>query len=348
MAFDANAETARASQDRIADELMRAPGIESIAFVDRFPFAGTWSPPVVVETDGGRLATRTLANYVSPAYFQTTGIPIQRGRTFTSVEAGGPSRAAIVSESAARRFWPGEDPIGKRVSLDLTFGGTLTAFDVVGVAKDVRSASLSRLDPAYVYLPTRPGVSYNLLIKGTNGPTATYATVRNVVKGLSATAAAGIRVLSLHEGPMMQSQLLMTLLLAEFAAMLACIAIGLAAVGVYGVTAYLVSQRTKEIGIRMALGATAGDVVRLIVRQGVAPVCVGATIGLVLAGGASATLNSTLITPSTPDLLFGVSHWDPVAFVVLPMLLAGVAATASYVPARRATKVDPLLALRCE
>jgi macrolide transport system ATP-binding/permease protein len=347
-AFDANPEKARALQDRIAEELTRTPGIEGVALLDRFPFAGTWSPPVIVEADGRRLATRTLANYVSPAYFQTTGIPIQRGRTFTVVETTGASGVAIVSESAARRFWPGEDPIGKRLSLDLTFSGTLTAFDVVGVAKDVRSANLSRPDPAYVYLPTRPGVRYNLLIRSAKGPTATYATVRDVVEAMSPTAASGIRVLSLHDGPMMQSQLLMTRLVAEFAVVLACIALVLAAVGVYGVTAYLVSQRTQEIGIRMALGATAGDVSRLIVRKGVAPVFVGAMVGLVLAGGASTALNSTLITPSTPDLLFGVSHWDPVAFVVLPMLLAAIAATASYVPARRATKVDPLLALRCE
>jgi len=255
---------------------------------------------------------------------------------------------AIVSESAARRFWPDQDPIGKRLSLDLTFKGQLTAFDVVGVVRDVRSANLSRVDPAYVYLPTRPGASYNLMIRSAKGAPATSAAVRAVVEALEAGSASSVRVASLHDGPMMQSQLLMAQSLATFAAALAFIAIVLAAVGVYGVTSYLVTQRTQEIGIRMALGATAMDVLRLIVRQGVAPVFAGSIVGLALAAAASTALHSTLLNPGAPDLLFGVRPWDPVSFVVLPMILAAIAAAASYVPARRATTVDPLLALRCE
>jgi ABC-type antimicrobial peptide transport system permease subunit len=185
-------------------------------------------------------------------------------------------------------------------------------------------------------------------MRSEQGTRATYAAVRAVVESLDPAAASALRVVNLQDSPMMQSQLFMAGLLARFAAALACIAIGLAAVGVYGVTAYLVSQRTQEIGIRMALGATRGDVLRLVVRQGVTPVCIGALVGLVLAAAASTGLHSTLVSPSAPDLLFGIRPLDPVSFVVLPMLLAGVAAIASYVPARRATQVDPLLALRCE
>jgi macrolide transport system ATP-binding/permease protein len=350
MSFDANPVRARASQDRIAEALARTPGIDGVALIDRFPFGGTWSPPVVVKEDGSaaRLATRTLANYVSPSYFQTAGIPIQRGRTFTSAETDAGAAVAIVSESAAKRFWPGKDPLGRRLSLDLTFTGQLTEFDVVGLAKDVRSANLSRLDPAYVYLPTRRGLSYNILIRSAQDAPAMFAAVRRVVESLEPTMASTVSVTSLHDGPMMRSQLLMTQLLARFAATLACIALILAAAGIYGVTAYVVSQRTREIGIRMALGATAGDVLQLIVRQGVAPAVFGAFVGLVFAGVASTVLHSTLVTPSTPDLLFGVAPWDPVSFMGLPILLAAIAAAASYIPARRATKVDPLLALRCE
>jgi ABC-type antimicrobial peptide transport system permease subunit len=140
----------------------------------------------------------------------------------------------------------------------------------------------------------------------------------------------------------------MTNLVARSISALAMIAIILAAVGVYGVTSYLVSQRTQEIGIRMALGATSGDVLRLIVRQGTTPVCVGAAVGLLLAGVVSTGVHGMLISPSSPDLLFGVRAWDPVSFVALPLLLAATAGLASYVPARRATTVDPLLALRCD
>jgi macrolide transport system ATP-binding/permease protein len=348
MDFDANPEKARALQDRLSAALTRSPGIESVALLDRLPFAGTWSPPVVVDAEGRRLATRTLANYVSPAYFQTAGIPIQRGRTFSSDEARESASVAIVSESAARRFWPAQDPIGKRVSLDLEFDGRLTGFEVVGVAKDVRSANLSRVDPAYVYLPVRPAVSSNILIRSASSATATYNTVRTAVAALDPVAGPGIRVTTLQDGPMMQSQLLITQLLARFVTALACIAIALAAVGIYGVTAYLVSQRTREIGIRMALGATTRRLLWVIVRQSTAPVHSGAVVGLLVAAAVSAGLHSLLVSPSSPDLLFGLAAWDPFSFVLLPMLLAAIAATASYVPARRAATVDPLLALRSE
>jgi putative ABC transport system permease protein len=350
MAFDPDPARARMLQERMRERLTGTPGIEGAALIERFPFGGTWSPPVVVEDDKSarRLATRTLANYVSPDYFQTAGIPIERGRTFTRAEGDAGADVAIVSEAAAKRFWPGEDPLGRRLSLDLTFGGQLAGFEVVGVARDVRSANLSRVDPAYVYLPTRRGASYNLLIRSASDPAATFAAVRRAVESLDPTLVPTVSVTSLHDGPMLRNQLLTTELLARVAVTLGGIALILTAIGIYGVTAYLVSQRTREIGIRMALGAEGGHVLRLIVRQGITPVIIGAALGVVAAGGASSVVHRTLVMPSTPDLLFGVGPWDPASFLTLPLLLAAIAAVASYLPARRATKVDPLLALRSE
>jgi hypothetical protein len=260
-----------------------------------------WAGPFFAKTIGERVPIPSSASY-----FQTAGIPIQRGRTFARADGDAGTAVAIVSESAAKRFWPGEDPLGRRLSLDLTFTGQLTEFEIVGVARDVRSANLSRIDPAYVYLPTRRETSYYLLISGASDHAATFAAVRGIVESLDPTTVPTLSVARLHDGPMMRSQFLMTQLLARFAATLAGIALVLAGIGIYGVTAYLVSQRTLEIGIRMALGATAGEVLRLIGRQGVAPVIVGAALGLVFAGGASTVLHGTLIMPSTPDLLFGV------------------------------------------
>jgi ABC-type antimicrobial peptide transport system permease subunit len=136
--------------------------------------------------------------------------------------------------------------------------------------------------------------------------------------------------------------------LGTFVGVLACLALPLAAVGIYGVMAYLVSQRTREIGIRMALGASRADVVSLILRQGIRPVIVGSSIGLLLSAAASSIVHAFLVFPGSPDMLFGGSFLDPASFVGLPCFLAAVALLASYVPARRASKVDPMVALRYE
>ena len=146
----------------------------------------------------------------------------------------------------------------------------------------------------------------------------------------------------------MRIQRLLPEMLGLFVGILACLALPLAAVGIYGVMAYLVSQRTREIGIRMALGATRADVLRLILSQGMRPVAIGATLGLLLSAVASSAVHALLVFPGSPDMLFGVSFLDPVSFVGLSCFLGAVALLASYIPARRAMKVDPMAALRYE
>jgi predicted permease len=341
---------ATAMQQRIVIGLADTPHIQSVALTDRFPFGGTWSPPVSVgdgTTPAGKRTSRTLANRVSGSYFETMGIGIARGRTFThSDEQDGST--AIVSESAARHLWPNEDPIGKRLSLDMDFRGHLEEFEVVGVAKDVRSANVSRVDPSYVYLSTRAGTEYNLLVRSDADPVQVASAVASTIANIQGHVPADLRVMRLKDSPLMRLQLAMPGLIAPVVLALACVALLLAGIGIYGVTSYVTSQRTREIGIRMALGAVAGNVQWLMIRQALMPVIIGAAFGLVFAAAVSQVLQSTLVMPSSPDLLFGVAALDPAAFIGMFAFAMAVAVAASYAPTHRATAVDPLAALRCE
>ena len=348
MSFGKDPARAAQLQQRVLDRLNAGSGVEGAALVDRFPFTGTWSPPVVVDGLTKQISTRTLANYVSGRYFDTLGIPLLRGRTFTVPEAQAGAPIAIVSASAARRFWPDDDPIGRRVKIDLRFNRQFAEFEVVGVVADVRSANLSRVDPAYVYLPTRTTAVYNIVVRSGRDAAATRTAVRDVVRTVDGTFARSVSVTSIEDGSFLRTQLTTSQLLALVAGMLACLAVLLAAAGLYGVTAYYASQRTREIGIRMALGADAGDVRRLVMRQTIVPTLVGSTLGLLASMGVASVLRATLVSPSTPDLLFGIGAFDPITFLGVPSFLAAVAAVASYVPSRRASRVDPLVALRYE
>jgi predicted permease len=339
-----------AMQRRIADRLADTPNIRSVALIDRFPFAGTWTPPVVVGGDShaaGKRTLRTLANYVSGSYFQTMGIGIERGRTFTRTDEQS-GTTAIVSESAARQLWLNEDPIGQRLALDMDFRGDLAEFEVVGIAGDVRSANVSRRDPSYVYLPTRPSTPYNLLVRSDADPIQVSSIVTKTIASVEGHVPADLAVVRLTDSPFMRVQLAIPGIIAPFVLALACLALLLAGIGIYGVTSFISSQRTREIGIRMALGAVAGKVQWMMVRQTLTPVAIGAIFGLLGAAAVSRLLHSTLIMPSSPDLLFGVDALDPTSFVGMFTFGMVVAVVASYAPARRATAADPLTALRCD
>nr|HEV7954658.1 ABC transporter permease [Candidatus Acidoferrales bacterium] len=348
--FDRPADAQRSNTvvRQIADHLGATPEIENFCIVDRIPFTGTWTPPVIAE---GSAATpennpaRTLANYVSPAYFATLEIPILRGRTFNEEEIAMGTKVAIVSRSASQRFWPGEDPIGRRVKLDLDFRGNWTEFEVVGVAKDVRTANLSRMDASFVYVPINPSklYDYNVLVRPRPDVINNPASLGSALRSWEPEIELGQSLESF-----LRVQRVMPEAIAKFAAILAVLAVLLAAVGIYGVMAYLVSQRRREIGIRVALGAMPGDILRVILAQGLRPVFAGGLIGLLLCAGLASMLRAMLNFPGSPDLLFGVSAFDPETFVGFTLLLAAVALLACYVPARRALKVDPMVALRYE
>jgi predicted permease len=341
---------AASTQQRIVEALAQSPDIQRVALTDRFPFAGTWSPPVIVDdpsSPAGKRTMRTLANYVSPAYFDTMGIRIERGRAFAAGDAQ-TATAAIVSESAARRLWANDDPLGRRLTLDTDFRGHFAEFEVVGVARDASTANVSRPDPAYVYLSTRAGSAYNLLLRSNADIAGVVSATTQAIKTVEGRVPTDLRVMRLRDSPFMRVQLALPAIIAPFVVALALVALLLAGIGIYGVTSYITSRRTREIGIRMALGAVAGSVQWMIVRQALVPVALGAAFGLLGAAALSQVLQSTLVMPSSPDLLFGVSALDPTAFIGTFAFAMMVAGAASYIPARRATTFDPLTALRCE
>lgn len=342
---------APALQSRIVDRLHQAPEIQDVALVDRFPFSGTWTPPAIADDPGNpsqKRSSRTLANFVSGSYFRTMGIPIQLGRAFTSAEDESSRAVAVVSEAAARRLWPHDDPIGKQLSLDMDFRGHLAEFEVIGVAKDVRSANVSRVDPAYVYLPTRSKTIYNVLVRSDLETVRVAAAARAAVEAADRRLLPSVHVAKLDDGPFLRTQKAIPGIVGPFLAAMACVVLLLAGIGIYGVTSYVAIQRTREVGIRMALGASAAGVQRLIVWQAMTSVLLGGGCGVAAAAALSRVLQETLKAPSSPDFLFGVAAFDPATFSGATVFALAIAAAASYIPARRATRRDPLVALRYE
>ncbi|HET8783521.1 MAG TPA: ABC transporter permease [Pyrinomonadaceae bacterium] len=279
-----------------------------------------------------------VTRIISPKYFETMTIPLLSGRAFNDQDTATTPRVAVISESMARRYWPGEDPIGKRIGA----GRIQRPEDwtqVVGVVKDVRQFELTADSKPQMYLPYRQRgffPSEDLVVKTDVDPASLASTVRNAVWEIDKDQpVSNIRTMEEILLESIARQRFSMLLLAIFAA----VALILAAVGIYGVMSYSVAQRTHEIGIRMALGAQTGAVLKLAVSYGLKLVVVGIVIGLIAAFALTRVMST---------LLFGVTATDPTTFALISLLLIGVAAVASYIPARRATKVDPIIALRYE
>ncbi|HEX6045964.1 MAG TPA: ABC transporter permease [Pyrinomonadaceae bacterium] len=279
-----------------------------------------------------------VTRIVSPRYFETMSIPLLSGRGFTAQDTTTTPRAVVISETMARRYWPGEDPIGKRIGT----GRIQRPEDwtqVIGVVKDVRQFELAVDARPQMYLPhTQRGFfpSDDLVVKTDIDPASMASTVRNAVWEIDKDQpVSNIRTMEEILLDSIARQRFSMLLLAIFAA----VALALAAVGIYGVMSYSVAQRTHEIGIRMALGAQTGAVLKLAVGYGLKLVIAGVVIGLIAAFA---------LTRVMATLLYGVTATDPATFTLISLLLIFVAALASYIPARRATKVDPIIALRYE
>ncbi|HKR26125.1 MAG TPA: ABC transporter permease, partial [Acidobacteriaceae bacterium] len=344
-----NGATSVARFDRLVSRLQEVPALANVAYGSG-PMMGTWTPPITVKRTGaveGVERGRTLASYASQNYLKTLGIPLLRGRDFTRQESQTGAQVAIISESAARLFWPGEDPLGRHFQLDLKFNGKLTDFEIVGVAKDVRFSNLTRNDPAHVYLAPAPATTYPILLNvGANQQIAIPA-VWNAVNRLDPNLLPSLSLWNV-ETMLVHPQRTLARVMAIFAAGLALLALSLAGVGIYGVMAYVVSQRTQEIGIQMALGAQSGDVLRSVAFWGLKPVAIGMVIGLGCGAAVSAWLHSTLSAPGSADFLYGVRFYDPWTFVGISCFLVTVSMLASLVPAMRAVRVDPMIALRYE
>jgi predicted permease len=340
--FGTDAGNAMERQRRLIERLRGLPAIAGIA-VGSTPLSGTWTPPIVA----GRKESRTLASFATGPYFDTLGIALVRGRNFTQVEAERSMPVAVISEATAHKFWPLLDPIGQKFQLDMDFRGVRSEFTVIGVARDVRFANLTRLDPAHVYLPPRAGTFVETLVRTQGDSRAALPAIRAAVRQADPALTPTFTLFSVEEGRVWFHKLS-----AQGAALvaisLAMLALLLSGVGIYGVMSYLVSQRTREIGVRMALGASAGDVVREVVGDGMRPVIAGIAVGIAAAAAVSAVLHATLRFPGSMDFLYGVSFYDPLTFGGLSAFVLGVAALASAGPARKAARVDPAVALRWE
>ncbi len=274
---------------------------------------------------------------VSPSYFQVLGMQLIQGRNFTEQDKRDGLPVAIVNETMARRFWPDEDPIGKRFTL-FDAGPQARWLTVVGVVRDSRRQGLDAPIRIESFLPhaQRPLRAMEVVLRTTDDPLTMARTVRSVVWSLDGDLPVSeIQTVEQMVGARVAPRRFNLLLLGLFA----LVAVLLAAVGIYGVMSYSVTQRAHEIGIRMALGAQTRAVLSLVIGQGMRLALLGVGIGLAAAVG---------LTRLMAGLLFGVSATDPMTFGAIALLLVGIALLACYLPARRATKVDPMIALRCE
>ncbi len=325
------------------DRVQALPGIQSASVTSFLPLSGP-SIRMFLQIEGRTPFEQgkepvVEVNHISPDYFETMGGQLRAGRPFGIQDGAEAPQVAIINETLARRFFSNEDPIGHRLS----FGSIIKT--VVGVAGDTRHLGLDQEVHPEVYFPyvQNPGFAAMKLVArvtpGQNSPTdlsSLAATIRNQVSAIDPNEPIS-QVVTMDErlSNSVAGRRFQMLLLGVFAA----VGLVIATVGIYGVISYAVSQRTHEIGIRIALGAQVGDVLKMVVRWAMSLALIGVALGLAAA---------LALTRVMKNLLFEVSATDPATFALIALLLVGVALVASYIPARRATKVDPLLALRQE
>jgi predicted permease len=322
---------------RLMDQVAVLPGVEAVAYAAQTPL-GESNMGSTVRLPGQSEQERQFVEFdeVTPGYFSLLEIPIVRGRAFTEADsahatAENRTRPVIISETAARRFWGEEDPIGQTLLSDIMQGGDIT-LQIVGVAADAQLTSLGTVVP-YIYFPRGPGGV--LMIKSRADFAATASAVRALLRASDPTLAFRVLPLSVNVGFWRGMSGIVTTL----GAGLGVLALVLASVGIYGVVAFAVSRRLREIGIRMALGANARDVLVTILRQAIRPVAIGALIGIAAASAVSRVLSAAL---------FGVSPADPVGLGGSALLVLGVALAAGLLAARPATRADPTATLRYE
>ena len=337
----------------ILQRVRSTPGVQSAAFASAVPFgeisegrqvqkAGT-PPASPGQPEPGNDATYTI---IGADYFETLRLPVLRGRGFTALEeeSSGGTRIAIVDEPLARRLFGADDPVGRRVQFASRNGRPVEEFEVVGVVAGVRDDMFDKTPEPHVYVPFGQNYRGGMIVHArlsTRSAAAEAAMVGTLRQEIRA-ADAGVPVIALKTLRQHREDGIMLWAVntgAQLFAVFGGVALLLAVVGVYGVKSYLVSRRTREIGIRMALGATASDVLWLVLREGIVLTLSGVGVGLLLSWGIGRLLSG---------MLYEVSPLDPVVFAVAPLVLTVSALLASYVPARKATKVLPLTALRAE
>jgi putative ABC transport system permease protein len=333
---------------RVLERVRALPGVVSAGLVDDIPFGGDGShQPVAVE---GRPVVPTSEQpevdvaIISSGYVSAMRIPVLRGRDFTDSDVAGRPAAILISQSMAKQFWPNENPIGKHVTLSFFPG---VAREVVGVVGDVKSDGLDQTRTASgLYMPlgqvsavaneTWRSFSMTIVVRTASNPTSLVSAVTSAVRETDRDVPVlDVRTMDELVASSLSQQRFSLLLLGAFA----LLAVLLAAVGIYSVLSYSVRRRVQEIGIRLALGARLSDVLRMIVIEGMKPTLLGVTIGIVGALALARVMSS---------LIYGVKPTDPITFLAVATVLAVVALFATIVPAYRAAKVDPMVALRYE
>ncbi|MGA8145548.1 MAG: ABC transporter permease [Candidatus Acidiferrales bacterium] len=331
-------EASGAEFDRQLVEKLRAmPGAESVALANRVPLAfGGGSTSVKPEgyVSQSNESMETQVALITPNYFQTLQIPIVQGRDFTPADTKSSQRVTIVSQAFANRYWPNQEPLGKQMESDLTH----ERFTVVGVARDYKVSSLNEKPMPFVYLPHyqvyRPGMM--IVVRTTADPLAFSKAALKTIHELNADLVVfDVTTLELRD----QFSSFPQRIAGTFVGAFGLLALILAAVGIYGVTAYTTRQRIHEIGIRMTLGASKEDILRLVLGHGLRLTLVGVGLGLAAAFA---------LTRFLSILLLGVTSTDALTFSSVAMLLCAVALFACFIPARRAMRVDPMVALRYE
>ncbi len=320
------------------ERALAIPGVEKVATAEMLPLGisfqtGDWDIPGV-EPPAGEEHHEIAYNTVSKSYFDVMGIPIVAGRSLGPEDRRGSEPVAVISETAARQFWPGESPIGK----ELKRPRSEQPYRIVGVAKDAKAWTLGEEYRPYIYLSKEQSteISSQIIATGTIPEAQIVTELRRVARELDPRfVIMESKTVSEHLSIALFAPRMAAILLGVFGAL----ALILASTGLYGIVAFSVSQRTREMGIRLSLGADAGTVVGMVLRGAMGLVGVGVVIGVVLSLGLAQAIRG---------FLYGVGAMDPVTFIGVPVILAAVALVAAFVPARRASRIDPVQALRSE
>jgi predicted permease len=286
----------------------------------------------------GTAAPQADLVFVSGDYFRAFGVPLLRGRPFLPTDHADAPRVCIINQTLARRYWPGEDPVGKHIKTGGLERPTNPWMEVVGVVGDMKFTSLETPADPTLYQPYQQGAwsAMYLVVRATQDPLNLVAPLRAAVWSLDKDLPVA-RVRTMDQ--LLSKSVAQPRFRAWLIGLFGCAALLLAAVGVYGVVSYSVTERTREIGVRVALGARRGDVLRLVIGQGLQLAGLGVALGMV---------GAFLVTRLLTKLLFAVKPYDPLTFAGAAALLSVVVLAACYIPARRATRVDPQVALRYE
>lgn len=322
---------------QLGERIKELPGVEAAGTAYSLPMSSValaWGPVTIEGYVPKNSADFVMANqrFTSPGYFRALGIPLVKGRYFDQRDVKDAPETAIVNESLAQRFWPNEDPVGKR----LAAGEKGPWRTIVGVVRDAREFSVDKDVPIGVYFPAEqfPIRSMFMVVRTSSDPTPMIAAIRKEIQALDPEVPPfDVRTMAGRLSDSLARQRFATFLLGVFAA----VALLLAAIGIYGVLAYSVNQRTHEIGIRLSLGAQPANILALVIGQSLLLVAIGIVIGL---AGAFA------LTRVMSSLLYGITATDAPTFLIPPLVLSVVAFLASYLPARRAARTDPMVALR--